>query len=244
MRVLLFFISIFLSCHLFSQSWPIGSIITVCEGETVTIRAQMPGATSHLWSTGATTCTITVTPTITTTYIVQIVINGQTIVDSSTVYVLNVSAGENDTICGGETAYFVASGGLFYQWYPEEGLSNLTNYYTSVTTDTNVTYYCNITSPGPNLIYNGDFELGNTGFFSQYIYNNTSLWDEGTYMVGPNPQTYHSHFSSCPDHTTGTGNHMIINGQSNPIPPYGSKYYRLFLIQTIFFLLGSNRLCR
>jgi hypothetical protein len=94
MRVLLFFISIFLSCHLFSQSWPIGSIITVCEGETVTIRAQMPGATSHLWSTGATTCTITVTPTITTTYIVQIVINGQTIVDSSTVYVIQVDAGE------------------------------------------------------------------------------------------------------------------------------------------------------
>lgn len=216
MRVLLFFISIFLSCHLFSQSWPIGSIITVCEGETVTIRAQMPGATSHLWSTGATTCTITVTPTITTTYIVQIFINGQTIVDSSTVYVIQVDAGENDTICSGETAFLHATGGLFYRWYPETGLSDPTSNLVSVTTDASGTYYCEITSMGPNLIRNGDFELGNTDFVSQYLYNNTSLWNEGTYMVGTNPQTYHSGFSPCQDHTTGTGNFMIINGSIHP----------------------------
>lgn len=71
------------------------------------------------------------------------------------------------------------------------------------------------TSPGSNLVTNGDFSAGNTGFVTDYIYCNTSnclfnLVDSG-YSVGSNPSFLHVLFSGS-DHTTGTGNLLIVNG--------------------------------
>ncbi|HPB57933.1 MAG TPA: hypothetical protein PLL49_05445, partial [Bacteroidales bacterium] len=97
MRFVLSFILVLVVNHLFSQNWYVGGIITICEGETVTIEADMLIATGYLWSNGATTSSITVSPTTTTTYTVQIFVPGEPIVDSSIVYVLSVDAGENDT---------------------------------------------------------------------------------------------------------------------------------------------------
>lgn len=59
---------------------------------------------------------------------------------------------------------------------------------------------------GPELITNGDFSLGNTGFTSEYEYRSPSsgATTAGQFTVGTS--------SSCPDHTTGSGNMMIING--------------------------------
>lgn len=216
MKNILIFITFFTTLSINAQIWEVGNPITVCKGDPVTITSPINNATNYLWSTGDITQTITVTPLVNTTYTVTVLHQGNIIVDSSKVYILTVDAGENDTICGGETVFFVASGGLFYNWYPTEGLSNTSSFYTSVTTDTNVTYYCDITSAGPNIIYNGDFQLGNTGFISQYTYNSTSLWNESTYMVGESPQTYHANFLPCPDHTTGTGKQMIVNGAVTP----------------------------
>lgn len=76
-----------------------------------------------------------------------------------------------------------------------------------------------------NLIINGDFELGNTDFLSDYMYFDqpavpassysdpkASLYDEGTYGVGTDPALYHKYWTSFGDHTTGAGNMMIVNG--------------------------------
>ena len=72
---------------------------------------------------------------------------------------------------------------------------------------------------GPELVINGDFSAGNTGFSSSYSSCtqccNTCLWPDATYAVGNNPQWYHSVFYGT-DHTTGTGNMMIVNGASVP----------------------------
>lgn len=72
---------------------------------------------------------------------------------------------------------------------------------------------------GPELVINGDFSAGNTGFTSSYSFCtqccNTCLWPDATFAVGNNPQWYHSVFYGT-DHTTGTGNMMIINGASVP----------------------------
>ena len=64
---------------------------------------------------------------------------------------------------------------------------------------------------GQNVITNGNFEMGNVGFSSDYIYG-SNLFPEGRYFVGPNPNAVHSDFSACGDHTTGSGNMMIVNG--------------------------------
>lgn len=214
LHFLFLFLFVVLTSH--AQVWVVGNPITICKGDPVTITSPIDNATNYIWSSGDLTQSITVTPLVNTVYTVTVLHQGVTHVDSSLVYILTVSAGENDTICGGETVFFVASGGLFYDWYPTEGLTNTSSYYTSVNTDTNVTYYCDITSAGPNIIFNGDFELGNTGFISNYVYNSVSLWNESTYMVGESPLTYHANFSPCEDHTSGTGKQLIVNGAVVP----------------------------
>lgn len=70
---------------------------------------------------------------------------------------------------------------------------------------------CLHASPLTDLIVNGNFEAGNTGFISQYIYQ-SNLWPEGTYDIGSSPQSFHSLFWSFGDHTSGEGNMMVVNG--------------------------------
>ena len=72
-----------------------------------------------------------------------------------------------------------------------------------------------ITAAQP-LLVNGDFELGNTGFSTDYIYSPGDVTPEGTYTVDTNPLANHPLFSPCGDHTTGTGNMMIVNGSVQP----------------------------
>ena len=71
---------------------------------------------------------------------------------------------------------------------------------------------CSI-SPVTNLVSNGDFSLGNQGFTSGYTYCNASncLYPEGYYAVGTNANFFHGAFTGI-DHTTGTGNFMVVNG--------------------------------
>lgn len=67
------------------------------------------------------------------------------------------------------------------------------------------------------LVTNGDFSAGNTGFtHSTYEYRpdiagNSELNPEGLYSVGPDAHAFHSNFWGR-DHTSGTGNFMIVNG--------------------------------
>ncbi len=75
------------------------------------------------------------------------------------------------------------------------------------------------TSPG-NLLLNGEFCLGNTGFSSQYYYcgirdclgSNSS---EGWYAIGDDASCFHGGFQGR-DHTTGSGNFLIVNGALSP----------------------------
>ena len=86
------------------------------------------------------------------------------------------------------------------------------------------------------LIENGDFEAGNTGFRSDYGFvepylnsppsdapssgtPGSSLWPEGLYGVGTNARFYHTNFWGRQDHTSGSGNFMIVNGNVNSGTP-------------------------
>lgn len=65
-----------------------------------------------------------------------------------------------------------------------------------------------------NLIVNGDFEAGNTGFSSDYTFvsNNSSAQQYG---IVTDPSPFNSNFSSFGDHTSGSGNMMVVNGAAS-----------------------------
>ena len=62
------------------------------------------------------------------------------------------------------------------------------------------------------LIINGDFSQGNTGFTTDYRYRSTNLKPPGYYTVSTNPYLAYDGFDSCADHTTLNGEMMIVNG--------------------------------
>ncbi|NLA23436.1 MAG: hypothetical protein GX879_00560, partial [Bacteroidales bacterium] len=116
------------------------------------------------------------------------------------------------TICVGGSVQLSSSNALEYEWTPTTGLNNpnIANPIASPTTTT--TYYLNGFDESCNLIYNGDFQLGNVGFYSDYNYS-SNLVPEGNYMIGGNPRDYHSNFATCNDHTPGNPSMMmVVNG--------------------------------
>jgi hypothetical protein len=70
-----------------------------------------------------------------------------------------------------------------------------------------------------NLIVNGDFEAGNTGFSTGYTYT-TDLIEQSCYAIDILPDGHHStrpyDIASHGDHTSGQGNMMIVNGSTTP----------------------------
>jgi len=106
-----------------------------------------------------------------------------------------------------------ASGADYYLWTPSAGLSDpaIANPIANVSVNTTYTVTGYTENP-PNLIVNGDFESGNVNFSTSYRYTTTSLTPEGTYAILTNPHKLHSSFSTCTDHTSGSGNMLVVNG--------------------------------
>lgn len=67
-----------------------------------------------------------------------------------------------------------------------------------------------------NLVVNGDFESGNTGFTTGYAFGDVS--GPGTYNIGTSPNSApgaYGDWCKCGDHTSGTGMMMIVNGANS-----------------------------
>ena len=90
---------------------------TICAGQTTTLTA-VGSALNYSWSTGATSNSISVTPTVTTTYTLVSANGACTSQTVSTVYVgANLSVAVNSaSICIGQTATLSASGAATYSW--------------------------------------------------------------------------------------------------------------------------------
>jgi|GEM_PF-698937 len=106
-------------------------------------------------------------------------------------------------------------------WLPGTGLSDtaILNPSLSVGTASGY-YYLTVESLQPgNLVFNGDFSLGDTAFTSAYPYVSGagSLVPAGVFAITTDPHLDHPGAASFGDHTTGTGNMMAINGASAPI---------------------------
>jgi len=123
----------------------------------------------------------------------------------------------NDTIlCPGNTLQFDLSG---LQNNPTITWDNGTN--TAIrTVSSSGTYFVETKYLSNSVVLNGDFTQGNTGFSTAYIVGTGGafgqLSNQGTYAVNTSPSNVHNNFSFCGDHTTGTGNMMIVNGANIP----------------------------
>ena len=117
---------------------------TVCNGQSATITAGAAGI-SYLWSNGATTQSIAVTPNTTTTYSVQVNTTGCTLTGSVDVVITPapIIQASGASICKGETVTLFASGASNYTWSPVGIVASSINVSPTITTDYVVSSFSN-----------------------------------------------------------------------------------------------------
>ncbi len=117
----------------------------ICFGQTANINVF--GGDSYLWNTGDTSSSIAVNPSVTTTYYVTSDSVGKcSSIDSFTVRVIpavNVSFFGDSSICVGDTANIIVSGGESYLWGTGDTTSSIT-----VIPSTTTTYFVTAESVG------------------------------------------------------------------------------------------------
>ena len=104
-----------------------GEDVSVCLGNSITLTAS--GGSTYLWSTGETTESITVSPSETTTYSVEVFENSCSSTDQVMVTVNElpiVDAGSNVTISVGESTTLTATGADTYLWSTGETTQSIT----------------------------------------------------------------------------------------------------------------------
>jgi len=120
----------------------------------------------------------------------------------------------NTAVCAGTCVAISLSGADYYNWAPSPDIIDASlvnqNVCPTATTTYNVTGY----SVGGTSVTNGDFSGGATGFTSDYSLNSNTQ-TEGTYFVTTNANLTHPGFTGV-DHTTGSGNFLIVNGSGTP----------------------------
>ncbi len=104
---------------------PVGIITakpdTICDGDSATLTAS--GGGSYIWTfSGSTADSVRVGPTTTTTYNLQVTLDGCTSITSKQVVVVgavipSISIAK-DSVCKGDSTTITASGGLTYKWLP------------------------------------------------------------------------------------------------------------------------------
>ncbi|MBT8257251.1 MAG: T9SS type A sorting domain-containing protein, partial [Bacteroidia bacterium] len=101
--------------------------VTILQGNYVTLSAS--GAASYVWSNGATEPNIAVNPSVSTIYAVTGYINNCSDTEAISVSVVEpveAYAGDNQTICAGNSITLTASGGDSYVWSTGETTQSIT----------------------------------------------------------------------------------------------------------------------
>jgi gliding motility-associated-like protein len=212
----------------------LGNDTTICTGQNAVIGDSVIGAT-YLWSTGATTPRITVN----TTGLYWEQISQGTCVGRDSIRVTfntciscpTLTISHDTTVCPNTTFALhsaISSGTVVTRaWAPKYGLNDSSLANPTVTVAHDTFYTCTVTtSSTTNLITNGNFSNGNTGFSSGYAYTNVPpsapcgtygiLGCEAYYTVNTNPRNTHSQFAVYGDHTSGGGQMLIVNGATSP----------------------------
>ena len=200
---------------------------TICLGDTAQLSAS--GGVSYIWSPGTSLNDSTLTnplaaPNQTTTYVVTgFQLTGgpgsglcanQDSVELIIQSLPTISAGPDTAICAGDSYPFQAVGGTVYQWTPAAGLNFDTIANPIAAPSTTTTYIVSGGTP-INLVVNGDFEQGNTGFTTNYnLYVAGNQVQSSDYAVTTDANLIEPTFSGV-DHTTGSGQFMVVDGSTN-----------------------------
>jgi gliding motility-associated-like protein len=118
----------------------------------------------------------------------------------------------NDTtICAGTALQIRTNPAVKYQWSPATFLDNPTAASPVTTATQDIMYYLDALIEGDNLLTNGDFSSGNNAFTSFYQYTPTNV-SEGEYFIAKDPRTWSISLDYCNDHTSGSGEMLLVNG--------------------------------
>lgn len=195
----------------------------VCDGLTVSYNGLVSGYTDIMWDFGdGGTNTGSVAPThhyaAYGTYDVKMDVTygacQATIIKTITIGVQNdplLVLTPDSTICVNNTLQLKTAPALGFCWFPTDYLDNPLSPTPVTSTTKDITYYFTAEVNGVNLIANGDFSQGNTGFQSAYSFNSPNT-TEGQYFIGTSPRSWNAGLNNCPDHTSGSGNMMMVNG--------------------------------
>jgi gliding motility-associated-like protein len=192
----------------------------ICLGDGIQLDGSGQGTLTWTPATGLSNSNIAnpiATPATTTTYTLNATQNGCSGSDQVTINVTippPVIIPDDTVICVGECINIPVSGGIYYSWSPTTGLDDPASSSPTACPATTTTYTVTSFSPSVNIVVNGDFEQGNTGFSSSYQYS-VNVQAEGTYYVTTNAALNHPAFVGT-DHTTGSGNFMVVNGSQVP----------------------------
>lgn len=160
----------------------------------------------------------------------------------------------NPTICAGASTTLTASGGGPYVWSVDNAEAVPSGSSPTVSPSVTTTYTINSTTVTPNnLVYNGDFFLGNVGFTSDYTYYNPNnpTNAQKAYGVVTDAEAWEVGFQPCNDHTNGLGRMMVIDGstvnsgndkvwcQTVPVTP-GQNYTLTYWLQTLALPSPAN----
>ena len=123
---------------------------------------------------------------------------------------------QDDTIITSNTTIQIqlnaSSGAESYQWTPSTGLNNYTISNPIATVNNTTQYIVEASYLDTNLIYNGNFELGNVGFTTQYNYATIGPTTRELYSINTNASFFESAFCPC----VHDGNYIFFDGSINP----------------------------
>ncbi|MBK8497291.1 MAG: gliding motility-associated C-terminal domain-containing protein [Flavobacteriales bacterium] len=111
----------------------------------------------------------------------------------------SIQLGNDTTICQGQTVTLSGPPGFpNYMWSNGAVTQN-------ITVGTTGNYNLQVSYPTGNLVTNGNFSGGNTGFSTMFNYNST-LTTDGNYWIGNNAALYHPQWAG-----TGNGPFLLVN---------------------------------
>ncbi|MBL7754541.1 MAG: gliding motility-associated C-terminal domain-containing protein [Chitinophagaceae bacterium] len=130
----------------------------------------------------------------------------------------NVIISPDTVICGMDSTQILVSSNIdsnsIFWWSPTTYLSDSSVLEPLAFPPSLTTYFLNVYTFGCNLLDNGSFENGPYSFFSGLSFTSTYS-SPGQYGIATNSQNWNPSLFYLNDHTTGTGNLMIVNEPIN-----------------------------